>query len=129
MKHDITAYLQKSHDCLEDTKILLSNKRYDGAVNRAYYAFFDGIRVLLATKDIFVKTHSGTHAKFREYFIKTELFPKKYNQILEDIYDLRQGGDYDAEVEIDEMQAVMAYNGAKEFVQEVENYLKIQGFL
>jgi uncharacterized protein (UPF0332 family) len=35
MKHDITAYLQKSHDCLEDTKILLSNKRYDGAVNRA----------------------------------------------------------------------------------------------
>jgi len=27
------------------------------------------------------------------------------------------------------MQAVMAHNGAKEFVQEIENYLKIQGFL
>lgn len=77
MKHDITAYLQKSHDCLEDTKILLSNKRYDGAVNRAYYAFFDGIRVLLATKDIFVKSSFGNSCKISRIFYQDRAISKK----------------------------------------------------
>ena len=129
MKDDVAAFMQKSYDCLKDAQILLEQQRYDGTVNRTYYAFFDAIRALLYTHDIFSKTHSGTHAKFRELFIKTAIFPLKYNQILEDIFDLRQGGDYDAEIEIDELQAKMAFEGATNFIQEAENYLKTQGFL
>ncbi|MDZ7933742.1 MAG: HEPN domain-containing protein [Emticicia sp.] len=129
MNNDVAAFMQKSYDCLEDAQILLEKERYDGTVNRTYYAFFDAIRALLSTKDIFSKTHSGTHAKFRELFIKTTILPLKYNQILEDIYDLRQGGDYDAEIDIDETQAKTAFEGTKDFINEVENYLKTQNFL
>ncbi|MFC0181426.1 hypothetical protein [Pseudarcicella hirudinis] len=38
-------------------------------------------------------------------------------------------GDYDAEIDIDEEQAKIAYVSAKEFIKEVESYLNTYGFL
>jgi uncharacterized protein (UPF0332 family) len=129
MKEDIRNLWQMAKDCLEDAQILFEKQRYEGTSNRAYYACFDAVRTLLATKNIWGKTHSGTHAKYAEIFVKTGIMPIETSKNLRNIFEFRQGGDYDSDIEITETDAKYCLKETQNFLIIVENYLKTQDFL
>lgn len=75
MKDKVENLFQMSLDCMEDAQILFEKRRFEAITNRAYYEYFDAIRALFTTKEIWGKSHSGTHAKFEEVFVKTGILP------------------------------------------------------
>ncbi|GAB3490865.1 hypothetical protein GCM10027341_03130 [Spirosoma knui] len=95
------AYLQKAEDDLQQAHILFDAAYADGTINRAYYALFDGILALLNTTDGPIpKTHTGAHTEFRKQFIRTGLIGEEYSTTITELFNLRQGGDYDLDFAI-----------------------------
>ncbi|RYF56615.1 MAG: HEPN domain-containing protein [Cytophagaceae bacterium] len=123
------AYLQKAEEDLEEAQILLEASFPDGTCNRAYYCLFHSIMALLqATGDSIPKTHTGAHTEFRKQFIKTGLFAESFSVIISELFNLRQGGDYEIDFDISIEDAGSAVNHASEFLLQVEAYLRENGF-
>ncbi|GAB3737002.1 HEPN domain-containing protein [Spirosoma lituiforme] len=123
------AYLQKAEEDLEEARILLEANFPDGTCNRAYYSLFHSIMALLqATSDSMPKTHTGAHTEFRKQFIKTGLFAESFSVIISELFNLRQGGDYEIDFDISIEDARSAVNHSSEFLLQVEAYLRENGF-
>ena len=46
---DLSDYrMNKAKDLLSQSKLLFDNQKFDGSINRSYYAIFNAIRSLLA---------------------------------------------------------------------------------
>lgn len=89
MKDKVENLFQMSLDCMEDAQVLFEKRSFEAITNRAYYAYFEAIRALLATKEIWGKSHSGTHAKFEEVFVIIGIFPIYTSKNLRILYGWR----------------------------------------
>jgi uncharacterized protein (UPF0332 family) len=118
-----------AHDCLEDALILFERKKCVGASNRFYYAYFDAVRALLATQNIWAKTHSGVQVKYAEIFVKTGVFSVETSKSLHTIFEFRQGGDYDFNHDISAEDATLCAEETQKFINLVEIYLKKEHFI
>jgi hypothetical protein len=49
MKPELKKVVERANDCLEDSRYLLEGKRYEAAVNRAYYSIFTAPEEALQT--------------------------------------------------------------------------------
>ncbi|GAB2559513.1 HEPN domain-containing protein [Spirosoma areae] len=123
------AHLQKAKEDLSDAQLLLEANRPEGTCNRAYYSLFHSIIALLHTTDSGVpKTHTGAHTEFRKQFIKTGLFAEVFSAAISELFNLRQGGDYEIDFDISVEDAQDAVNKATEFLLQVEAYLRSTGY-
>lgn len=77
MKSNVGNYMGRAYDCLRQAQILLKEDEYTGVCNRAYYAYFDVVRALLATLDITTRSHSAVQNLFSLHFVKDGLFDKQ----------------------------------------------------
>jgi uncharacterized protein (UPF0332 family) len=69
--HDLSDYrLSKARELVDEAKLLFDNKRYDGCINRSYYAIFSAIRSLLALVGLDSRKHSGIISYFDRLFVK-----------------------------------------------------------
>ena len=59
MDEDIKNSLNLALDTFDDAKFLAQNKRYRGAINRCYYAYYYLAKGILVTKGIVVKRIKG----------------------------------------------------------------------
>ena len=109
-------YLLLAEDCLKDALILHQNQQFRGACSRAYYAYFDGVRALLATKDIVTKSHAAARGLFSANFVKQGPFIKNDSTLLNDLFELRQAGEHDPDEDITESDAEKAIEAAVEFL-------------
>lgn len=73
--------------------------------------------------------HSAVLAAFRQYFIKTGEFDKKWSDDYEFIMDGRHTADYDLYDFLEKEDVVKAIAKAKEFVEEVKKWLQKQDLL
>ena len=126
----VAAYVGKAESDLLDARILLDAESPVGTVNRAYYALFDGILALLHTTDGPVpKTHTGAHTEFRKQFIRTGLFAETYSSMITELFNLRQGGDYEIDFDISLEDAQAAIEQANQFLLEVRDHLRQEDFI
>lgn len=123
MTHDVAAYHQKAEECLIDARILVREARHEAACNRAYYAFFDAIRALLATKAISINSHSAAQSLFGLHFVKTGLFDATYSRDVNRLMEKRQGGDYEVDVVLTQVDAEDSLQTATAFVNAVSQYI------
>lgn len=112
--------LNKAKDSLEQAKVLLEHKMFDGSINRSYYAIFYSIRSILSLVNLDSSKHSGVLSMFDRYFVKTGLFEKKFSKIAHTGFDVRQDSDYEDFYILEEKEASSQFLGAEEFVREVE---------
>lgn len=87
--------LESSRKTFEAARILAECGYWNSAVNRLYYALFYSVSALLFFYDIPAKKHSTIKSQFSLHFVKTGKFDKKYGQLLSELFDWRQKGDYD----------------------------------
>lgn len=126
----VTAHIRKAESNLREARILLDAESPGGTVNRAYYALFDGILALLHTTDGPVpKTHTGAHTEFRKQFIRTGIFVETYSSVITELFNLRQGGDYEIDFDISLEDAQSAIEQANRFLLEVQDHIRQQGFI
>ena len=43
MREETQKYIYKAKDCLQDAEVLLAGQRWEGVINRSYYAVYDCI--------------------------------------------------------------------------------------
>jgi hypothetical protein len=70
----------KNQSCRLRPQSWYRNKEYNGATNRAYYAFFYAASAILLTRDISRSKHSGVLSTFRQYFVKPGLIEVEYSE-------------------------------------------------
>ncbi|MCK8492564.1 HEPN domain-containing protein [Spirosoma sp. RP8] len=121
-------YMLIAEDCLEDARLLHRYGKYRGACGRTYYAYFNAIRALLATKEITTKSHAAARGLFSAHFVKEGPFAKKDSTSLNELFELRQTGEYDPDEDISESDTQKAIEIAADFLLQAEAYLRENGF-
>ncbi|MCL2222230.1 MAG: HEPN domain-containing protein [Oscillospiraceae bacterium] len=86
--------LEKAADDLDTAEICYKAGKYDAAANRAYYAAYHAIRAVLALDNIERRKHSGNISYFREHYIATNVFDRKYSETIKKAEILRNDADY-----------------------------------
>ena len=124
----VEKYMLLAEDCLQEAVILHQSAKYRGACGRAYYAYFNAIRALLDTKTIITKYHSAVRGLFSANFVKEGPFTKQDSVLLNELFELRQTGEYDADEDIEESDSQKAIDIAAEFLLQVEAYLHQNDF-
>ena len=117
------ARMEHAKDYLKESDILLSAGEYKGAANRAYYAAFHAMRAMLILDEFDSKKHSGIIAKFREFYLKTDLFDKEFSESISSLFRVRTASDYDDFYVVSKNDAIAQYEKAKKISTLIENYL------
>jgi uncharacterized protein (UPF0332 family) len=107
----------------------LNNNHNNSACNRAYYGIFYAASALLYSKGKTYGKHSAVLAAFRQYFIKTGEFDKKFSDDYEFIMDSRHTADYDLFDTVDREDTVIVLAKAQEFIEEARKWLQKQDLL
>lgn len=119
----ILGYLEKSKEKLRVAQLLLSQKAFEDAISRAYYAAFHAAQAALLTEGLTATTHQGVVNLFGLHFVKTGKMDKKFGRFLSNLKDDRENSDYEIYSSIDEDIAKNAVREAREFVNAIQSYL------
>jgi uncharacterized protein (UPF0332 family) len=112
--------LESSRKTLEAAKLLAKSEYWNSSVNRLYYSLFYSISALLFLYGIKAGKHSTLKSKFSLHFVKTGKFDKKYGQLLSELYDWRQKGDYDNIFDYDEESVTPLFEPVEEMINLIE---------
>lgn len=110
--------IEKEKDLFSQAKILHENKKYDGCINRSYYAIFNAIRSLIAFLKVDSSKHSGVLSLFDRYFIKTGVMDKSLSKIAHLAFDSRQEFDYEDFYSPNQKEAKRQLDNCKRFIDE-----------
>ena len=125
LQSQIERMIKKANETLEDAEILFSKNRFNSSSSRAYYAVFHIMQAALLTKNLTYKKHSGVISAFSKQFIKTGIFPKEFARYIKSLRSDRETGDYSYMLVVDENKAKQDMDMAREFIEKVEEYLKV----
>jgi uncharacterized protein (UPF0332 family) len=128
-KENYRLYMRTAQEMLNVANENLNNGHNNSACNRAYYGIFYAASALLYSKGKTYGKHSAVLASFRQYFIKTGEFDKKWSDAYEFIMDSRHTADYDFYDAVDKEDTVIVLKKAHEFIEEVKQWLQNQDLL
>ena len=123
-KDNYRLYMDTADEMLEIADENFGNKHYRAACNRAYYGIFYAASALLFSKGKTYGKHSAVIAAFRQHFVRTGEFDKKWSDDYRVIMDNRHVADYELQNALTKEDAVMAIEKSKEFVKEVRIWLQ-----
>lgn len=86
--------LSRAREALAEADLLIAGGRWNGALNRLYYAAFYGARGLLALRRLDSSRHSGVIALFQEHFVRTKIVAEDVARVLAQAFARRQSSDY-----------------------------------
>jgi len=120
----IVAYrIQRAHETFAEVKGNVEMKYWHAVANRLYYACYYAVLALLIKQGYSAKTHSGVFTLFGLYFVTTGIISKEQNKLYRNLFDLRQGGDYDDWFYIDENDIFPLVEPAEKFIAEIEKLI------
>lgn len=119
----VKGHLDKALERLKVAERLFSEGYYEDAVSRAYYAMYHAAKAVLATVNVFPKTHEGVVAEFGRRFVLSGVFPKELGKSLADVKASRETYEYSVTAIVDRMEAEAILSDAKVFVNKVKEYL------
>lgn len=115
--------LERAKETLKTAKVIFDIKDYKSANNRAYYAIFYAIRAVLALERKDFKRHKDVISYFNQYYINTEVFPKKLGHKISLAQSIREDSDYDDEYIASEEKTQTQIETAEELINQVEQYI------
>ena len=115
--------LDKALQCINDAKAMLRLNSYASAANRSYYAIFHSARAILALDNIDRKRHSAVISYFQQYYVKTNIFDRKFSKIIQDAFEIRQESDYEDFYVVSREDVIEQIEDAEKFYNEVKRYI------
>lgn len=116
--------LEKAKQVLDTAEHNLKDlKDYASANNRAYYAIFYAIRAVLVLEEKDFKKHKDVIAYFNQYYVHTEVFPKKIGRKISQAQYVREKSDYDDKYEPSAEKTEQQIETARELIILVEKYI------
>lgn len=124
-KDDLIGYrLNRAFETLEDSKILMREKRWNSAINRLYYAAFYAVSALLLKHNLNAATHNGAKSQLSAHFIATSIIPLAYGKLYAQLFAMRQKSDYDDLYRFSEELVMPFLQPVEEFVKLIEKHIK-----
>ena len=77
----------------------------------------------------YVVPHSGVIAAFRQYFVKTKVFPPELSNIYARVMDDRHTGDYELLTALSAKDVQKDIDEAQDFVEQIVTWLKKEKWL
>jgi len=125
MLERIDIYLEKAAESLEGAESEFTNRRYNNAANRCYYAAFQAAISALTQAGILPREprgnwgHEFVQAEFVGQLInRRKVYPAALRQTLAENYALRETADYTQD-QVTELKAARAIRRTTEFVGAV----------
>lgn len=116
--------LERSHEALDEARMLLEQKHTNTYINRLYYACFYAVSALLLMKGLSSAKHSGIRSLFHQKFVKHGLVAIELGQLYDRLYDNRQKADYADLVRFDIEEVRDWYGETERFLSAIEKVIK-----
>ena len=87
--------VQKAHDTWKETQEIIASELWHAAANRMYYACYYITSALLISKGYNPTTHTGVIRLLGLHFVSTGLLEPEMGKLYQQLFELRQTGDYD----------------------------------
>lgn len=124
-KDELVAYrMKRAKVTYNEIHLHLDNKLYHTAASRLYYLCYYAVSALLILYGLSPKTHLGVRRLFGDIFIKEGIVSKESGKCFNELYNLRQTGDYDDFKKITKEMVEELSNPAKELIDEIEKLIK-----
>ncbi|MBQ8640522.1 MAG: HEPN domain-containing protein [Lachnospiraceae bacterium] len=122
---DVAWYrMEQSLDDLDTAKLLLREKKYRAANNRAYYACFHAMNALLALSSIAFKRHKDVIAYFNRYYVHENVFPREFGGMVGRLQMIRTKSDYDDMYVADKEESTDQVEIAEKIILAISEYIK-----
>jgi len=119
---DLAAFrIHQANECLKDATLEANSLKT--RANRSYYCIFNAMRAVLALDRFDSKKHSGIISAFRKDYIKTNIFPTNFSDIIEDAFVVRNESDYEDFYIVSKGKVTAQVENAKIFLEAVEKYI------
>ena len=115
--------LKKAKDTFAEIPILIENKMWRNATNRLYYACFYAANSLLINDGHRAHTHNGVKSLLSLKYIKENKIDKSFINIYGSLFNMRQRGDYEDWVDIEEKDIIPLLEPAEKFIAEMEKLI------
>ena len=92
----------------------------------AYYTAFHSLRAVLILDGFDSKKHSGIIAKFRENYLKTDLFGREFSDYISSLFRVRSSSDYDDFYVISKDEAKLQVEKSEIILTQIKTYLNTQ---
>lgn len=93
--------MQCAQEALEEATLLIQQELWRGSMNRLYYAMFYAAVALLATRDVYPKTHKGVRQQFGLLFVVPGMVQRELGDAYSELFERRHSGDYDDFVSVE----------------------------
>lgn len=127
IKEYVRQELKKAEQALKAAQNLLADGLYDDAVSRAYYAVFHSARAALKIKGIETVSHKGLISQFALHLVKAGEVGEEYGDILRQIKEDRETGDYEPLVSFGSEEAAQLVSGAGRFLARMQEWIGKKG--
>jgi uncharacterized protein (UPF0332 family) len=118
--------LEKANDTLAEIPILIENNLYRTAANRLYYACFYAVSALLINDGYEAHTHSGVKTLLGLHYIKENKIENEFGKMYNNLFGLRQTGDYEDKIIIKEEDIKPYLQPAKIFIDKIKQLILIE---
>ena len=119
----------KANTALKETQALYSQGLLPGTISRAYYAIFHSAAAVLLSRDLDIIKPSAVVPFFDREVVKRGLIESSYQRLFIDAYECYQLAEFDIETVVDQRQANSMVDISQAFVQRMEKYLQVNGWL
>ncbi len=123
---EIKKYLASAKERIESAALLKDGGKYNDAVSRVYYSFFDAATAALLSKELTAKTHHGLIILFDNNFIKNGIIDSSFGRWLRRAKEAREEADYEVYKKFDEEFVESAITAATDFVAEIERVIRAE---
>ena len=115
--------LAKADRTFEDVLFCMTERKWEAAANRLYYALFHAMSALLICDGYQVKSHRGILAMFGEHYVRTEIFSKKDGSLLSDLVIMRDNADYNCFFEANEEKLQPYIEPTRLLLEKIKQYI------
>jgi len=119
----VTLRLEKAKEALIEAKNNIELGHWRVVANRLYYACFYAASALLIQKGITARTHSGVKGQLGLHFVENGLISREQNRLYGKLFGLRQTGDYDDWIILQEDDVIPFVEPVEKFIEEIENLI------
>ncbi|GHU67577.1 DNA-binding protein [Bacteroidia bacterium] len=123
-KKSVVVYrMEKAKETFAEIPILIENKLWRNAANRLYYACFYAAAALLINDGQQAHSHNGVKSLLSLNYAKTNRIEKSLIKTYGQLFNMRQRGDYEDWVVIDEEDIKPLVEPAEQFIQTIEKLI------
>ena len=115
--------IQKAKETLEEVKGNIGLGYWRVAANRLYYASFYAASALLIKHEITAHTHAGVINQLSLHFVSKGIISMEQGKLHKHLFELRQSGDYDDWIYIEEEDVLPFIEPVEQFIAEIEKLI------